>query len=115
MASALRAGGTLAAVSTPPMYLSTSDAIRRITSAEQLTAELAGLRAEVAAAKKAAEAMPVGSCDWSEADTRRYKIDALLAEAGWVDLAAGRDVEYRVRGDACGFGGRLCGLCAAGG
>ena len=67
-------------------------------SAEELAAELARLRAEVAAAKSAAESVPVEAHDWSEADTRRYKIDALLAEAGWTDLVAGRVVEYEVRG-----------------
>ena len=36
--------------------------------------------------------------DWSEADTRRFKIDALLAEAGWGGLIVGRDIEYEVRG-----------------
>ena len=35
--------------------------------------------------------------DWSEAETRLYKIDALLAEAGW-SLADTRDREYEVHG-----------------
>ncbi|MXW75462.1 MAG: DUF4145 domain-containing protein [Acidimicrobiaceae bacterium] len=66
---------------------------------EELNAELAKLRAEVAAAKmKAAEAVPPEAFDWSEAETRKFKIDALLAEAGWTDLAEGRDTEYGVHG-----------------
>jgi len=67
-------------------------------SAEELATELARLRAEVAAAKSAAESAPVEAHDWSEADTRRYKIDALLAEAGWSGFVGGRDIEYKVRG-----------------
>ena len=67
-------------------------------TAEELEAELAALRVEVAAAKKAAASMPVEAHDWSEADTRKYKIDALLAEAGWTDFVEGRDVEYEVQG-----------------
>ena len=66
-------------------------------TAEELEAELAALRVEVAAAKKAAaESVPVEAHDWSEADTRKYKINALLAEAGWTDLVKGRDIEYEV-------------------
>ena len=64
----------------------------------ELEAELGELRQQVAAAKKAAEALPIEAHDWSEADTRRYKIDALLAEAGWTDLVEGRDIEYEVHG-----------------
>ena len=68
-------------------------------TADELNAELAQLRAEVAAAKKkAAETIPPEAFDWSEAETRKYKIDALLAEAGWTDLVEGRDTEYEVRG-----------------
>ncbi len=68
-------------------------------SAEELHTELANLRAEVAAAKKqAAETVPPDAFDWSEAETRKFKIDALLAEAGWTDLAEGRDTEYEVHG-----------------
>ncbi len=73
-------------------------------TAEELEAELAELRVEVAAAKKAAESMPVEARDWSEADTRKYKIDALLAEAGWTDFVEGRDVEYEVQGMPSGSG-----------
>ena len=67
-------------------------------TAEELEAELAELRVDVAAAKKAAESLPVEAHDWSEADTRKYKIDALLAEAGWTGLVEGRDIEFEVRG-----------------
>ncbi|WP_420625522.1 DEAD/DEAH box helicase family protein [Candidatus Poriferisodalis sp.] len=66
---------------------------------EELNAELAKLRAEVATAKKkAAETVPPDAFDWSEAETRKFKIDALLAEAGWTDLVEGRDTEYEVHG-----------------
>ena len=74
---------------------------------DELNAELAQLRAEVAAAKKkAAETIPLEAFDWSEAETRKYKIDALLAEAGWTDLVEGRDTEHEVRGmpSASGIG-----------
>ena len=67
-------------------------------TAAELEAELIELRGQVAAAKKAAEAIPIDAHDWSEADTRRYKIDALLAEAGWSSLIDGRDIEYEVHG-----------------
>ncbi len=66
-------------------------------SLEQLTAEHAALLAEVAAAKKAAEAVPIEAQDWSEYETRTYKIDALLAEAGWK-LTRPEDREYEVHG-----------------
>lgn len=66
-------------------------------SIEQLEAERAALIAAVAAAKKAADAVPVEAHDWSEAETRRYKIDKLLAEAGWP-LNDARDREFEVRG-----------------
>ena len=64
---------------------------------EQLEAERAALIAEVAAAKKAAEALPAEAHDWSEFETRQYKIDALLAEAGWR-LRDVRDREFEVHG-----------------
>ena len=73
-------------------------------TAEELEAELAKLRQQVAAAKKAAESIPAEAHDWSEADTRRYKIDALLAEAGWSGFAEGRDIEYEVHGMPSGSG-----------
>lgn len=63
---------------------------------EQLDAELAGLRAEVAAAK--AQATATGpEIDFSEAETRAYKIDHLLREAGWR-LTDTRDREFEVHG-----------------
>ncbi|WP_423919002.1 DEAD/DEAH box helicase family protein [Candidatus Poriferisodalis sp.] len=68
-------------------------------TAEELNAELAKLRAEVAAAKKkAAETVPHEAFDWSEAETRKFKIDALLAEAGWTGFTKGHDIEYEVHG-----------------
>ena len=68
-------------------------------TAEELNAELAKLRAEVAAAKKkATETVPPEAFDWSEAETRKFKIDALLAEAGWTGFVEGRDTEYEVHG-----------------
>ncbi|WP_419854638.1 DEAD/DEAH box helicase family protein [Candidatus Poriferisodalis sp.] len=74
-------------------------------TADELSAELAKLRAEVAAAKKqAAETIPPEAYDWSEAETRKFKIDALLAEAGWTDLIEGRDTEYEVHGMPSGSG-----------
>ena len=66
---------------------------------DELSAELARLRAEVAAAKKmAAETVPPEAYDWSERDTRGFKIDAQLAEAGWFGLVQDHDIEYRVQG-----------------
>jgi type I restriction enzyme R subunit len=58
--------------------------------------ELKRLRAEVAAAKKAAEAQP-DTHDYSEAQTRDYFIDLLLKEAGWP-LDQARDREWEVSG-----------------
>ncbi len=49
----------------------------------QVNAELAALRAELAQAKAANLAVP-DTHDYSEADTRRFFIDVLLREAGWV-------------------------------
>jgi type I restriction enzyme R subunit len=69
----------------------------------ELEAERAELIAEVAAAKKAAEAVPAEAHDWSELETRKYKIDALLAEAGWR-LADVRDREFEVQGMPNGAG-----------
>ena len=63
----------------------------------ELEAERAALIGEVAAAKKAAESVPVEAHDWSEFETRKYKIDALLAEAGW-NLTDIRDREFEVQG-----------------
>ena len=61
-----------------------------------LDEELERLRAEVAAAKKAAAAQP-DTHDYSEAETRDYFIDLLLKEAGWP-LDEGRDRELEVGG-----------------
>ncbi|HET6569064.1 MAG TPA: DEAD/DEAH box helicase family protein [Rhodothermales bacterium] len=58
--------------------------------------ELKRLRAEVAEAKRAAEAVP-DTHDYSEAETRDYFIDLLLKEAGWA-LDEPRDREYEVEG-----------------
>ena len=69
----------------------------------ELEAERAALIAEVAAAKKAAEAIPVEVHDWSEFETRKFKIDALLAEAGW-NLTDVRDREFEVQGMPNGAG-----------
>ncbi len=66
-------------------------------SLEELEAAHQALIGEVAAAKKAADAAPIEEADWSEAETRRYKIDALLKEAGWL-LQDQRDREYEVSG-----------------
>ena len=79
------------------LALRRSEELSRTT--EELSAELANLRAEIAAAKKkAAEKVPPEAFDWSEAETRKFKIDALLAEAGWTDFVEGRDTEYEVHG-----------------
>lgn len=58
--------------------------------------ELKQLRAEVAAARKVAEAAPT-THDWNEAETRDRFIDLLLREAGWA-LDKPEDVEFRVEG-----------------
>lgn len=71
---------------------------------EQLEAEKRELVAQVQAAKQAASAQHAEeSVDWSEAETRRFKIDALLAEAGWK-LADDRDREFEVSGMPSGSG-----------
>jgi type I restriction enzyme R subunit len=67
-----------------------------------LDEELARLRAEVAAAKKANAATP-DTHDYSEAETRDYFIDLLLREAGWP-LDQARDREYPVVGMPSGDG-----------
>jgi type I restriction enzyme R subunit len=71
---------------------------------DELEAEKAKLQAEVAAAKKAATAIPAAELDWSEAETRRYKIDKLLDEAGHRDRTMGKDIEYEVSGMPSGSG-----------
>ena len=65
-----------------------------------LDAELAQLRAEVAAAKAANTATP-DTHDYNEAETRDLYIDLLLKEAGWkLDQPQGNDVkrEFEVQG-----------------
>ncbi|WP_246679956.1 DEAD/DEAH box helicase family protein [Mesorhizobium sp. B1-1-9] len=54
------------------------------------------LRAEVAAARHAAEATP-STHDYNEAETRDRYIDLLLREAGWA-LDKVEDIEFRVEG-----------------
>ena len=61
-----------------------------------LDEELKRLRAEVAAAKRAAAAQP-DTHDYSETETRDYFIDLLLKEAGWP-LDQPRDREFEVSG-----------------
>ena len=73
-------------------------------TAGELEVELADLRRQVAVAKKAAESIPAEAHDWSEADTRRFKIDALLAEAGWTSRKKGHNIEYEVQGMPSGSG-----------
>lgn len=64
---------------------------------EELEADRQRLLGEVAAAKQAAAALPEADEDWSEFETRAYKIDALLGEAGWK-LDQDRDREFEVSG-----------------
>lgn len=61
-----------------------------------LDEELAQLRLQVAAAKKANTAQP-DNHDYSEAETRDYFIDLLLKEAGWA-LDKPQDTEFEVTG-----------------
>ncbi len=61
-----------------------------------LDAELTGLRAEIAATKKANTAQ-ADTHNYSEAETRDYFIDLLLKEAGWA-LDQERDREFPVEG-----------------
>ena len=63
---------------------------------QNLDDELKTLRAEVAAARKAAEAQP-DTHDYNEAETRDRYIDLLLREAGWA-LDKPDDLEFRVEG-----------------
>ena len=63
---------------------------------ENLDAELKSIRAQVAAARKAAEAKP-DRHDYNEAETRDRYIDLLLREAGW-GLNKPEDIEFRVEG-----------------
>jgi type I restriction enzyme, R subunit len=63
---------------------------------QNLDDELKKLRAQVAAARKAAEAQP-DRHDYNEAETRDRYIDLLLREAGWP-LDKPEDLEFRVEG-----------------
>jgi type I restriction enzyme R subunit len=63
---------------------------------QNLDEELKKVRAEVAAARKAAEAKP-DRHDYNEAETRDRFIDLLLREAGWA-LDQPDDTEFRVEG-----------------
>ena len=63
---------------------------------QNLDEELKKVRAEVAAARKAAEAKP-DRHDYNEAETRDRYIDLLLREAGWA-LDKSEDTEFRVEG-----------------
>lgn len=72
-------------------------AARLAGTVAELEEERKRLVAEVAAAKQAATAVVEEVHDWSEFETRAYKIDALLAEAGWT-LTDERDREFEVSG-----------------
>jgi len=71
----------------------------------KLQAELETLRSEVALAKQAARATP-DEHDYSEAETRDFFIDLLLAEAGW-NLDQSRDREFAVTGMPDGKSGYI--------
>lgn len=62
----------------------------------QINAELAALRAELAQAKAASFLVP-DQHDYDEADTRKFFIDVLLREAGWV-IGENASVEVPVTG-----------------
>ncbi len=63
---------------------------------DALDAEVRELRARLAEIRAASEAVP-DTHDYSEAETRRWLIDAELRRAGWP-LDSSRDREYRVTG-----------------
>jgi type I restriction enzyme R subunit len=69
---------------------------RLLADKQNLDTELERLRAEVAAARRAAEATP-DQHDYNEAETRDRYIDLLLREAGWT-LDGPDDLEFRVEG-----------------
>ncbi|QDC02312.1 DEAD/DEAH box helicase family protein [Mesorhizobium sp. 8] len=69
---------------------------RLLSDKASLDDELKRLRAEVAAARKIAEAVP-STHDYNEAETRDRFIDLLLREAGWA-LDKPEDIEFRVGG-----------------
>lgn len=58
--------------------------------------EIKQLKAQIAELKKANEAVP-DDHDYTEAETRKYLIDVLLKEAGWL-LDDENDTEYEVQG-----------------
>lgn len=64
---------------------------------EKVEKEIAALRTEVAAIKKANE-KDLGAHDYDEAITRDAFIDLLLGEAGWTFCKPGYDTEYPVKG-----------------
>jgi len=72
------------------------DLTRLLADKQNLDDELKKARAEVAAARKAAEALPQHH-DYDEAETRDRFIDLLLREAGWA-LDNKEDTEFRVEG-----------------
>jgi type I restriction enzyme R subunit len=69
---------------------------RLLADRQNLDDELKTLRAEVAAARKAADATP-DLHNYNEAETRDRYIDLLLREAGWT-LDKPDDIEFRVEG-----------------
>lgn len=75
-----------------------------LANTANLDEEVKRLRAEVAVARKAAEATP-DRHDYNEAETRDRYIDLLLREAGWA-LDRPEDTEFRVEGmpNEKGFG-----------
>lgn len=74
------------------------DRAQALRTIEELEASRAELLAQISEAKAVAAKTPAEAHDWSEADTRTYQIDKLLAEAGWKDFVEGKDTEYEVQG-----------------
>ena len=73
-----------------------AEALKRQQERDALDAEIQALRTQLAEVRAAAEQVP-DDHDYSEADTRRYLIDAELHRAGWaLDQANNR--EYKVSG-----------------
>jgi type I restriction enzyme, R subunit len=68
----------------------------RESALAQVNAQLAALRAELAQAKAANIAVP-DRHDYDEADTRKFFIDVLLREAGWV-IGENASIEVPVTG-----------------
>jgi type I restriction enzyme R subunit len=71
-------------------------ALKERRERDALDAEVSELRARLAEVRAASEAVP-DTHDYSEAETRRWLIDAELRRAGWP-LDSPRDREYRVTG-----------------